>query len=231
MELNDSNYIGNLINEINTHVLGKKTDSFDIISFANIHAAFESAKYYSEKMNKATNFESDLALLTHAVNLRTVNGLILEFGVASGRTINHIASQTTQQIYGFDIFSGLPEIWRTGYPAGAFARKNLPNVNGNVELVEGLFENTLDIFLETHGEPISLLHIDCDLYSATNTIFKKLGGLIKPGTVIVFDEYFNYPGWQHHEFRAFKEYVEQKKIVYRYDSFVSKHQQVCVLIE
>ena len=231
MELNDNAFIVSLINGINTHVLGKKTDSYDILTISNIQAAFESAKYFNEKLSKATNFESDLALLTHAMNLRTVNGLILEFGVASGRTINHISEQTTQKIYGFDVFSGLPETWRTGFQAGIFGRENLPKVNSNVELVEGLFENTLDIFLENHSEPISLLHIDCDLYGGTKTIFDKLGNLIKPDTVIVFDEYFNYPGWQHHEFRAFQEYVERKKIKYRYDSFVSKHQQVCVVIE
>lgn len=107
----------------------------------------------------------------------------------------------------------------------------MPKVNSNVELVEGLFENTLDIFLENHNEPISLLHIDCDLYGGTKTIFDKLGNWIKLGTVIVFDEYFNYPGWQHHEFRAFQEFVKTKKVKYRYDSFVSRHQQVCVVIE
>jgi hypothetical protein len=231
MEHNDTNYISNLINQINVNVLGKKTDSYDVLTMANFLSTFESAKYYSEKMNKASNFESDLALLTHAVNLRTVNGLILKFGVASGRTINHISTQTTKKIYGFDVFSGLPETWRTGFQAGVFAKQDLPEVNSNVELVVGLFENTLDAFLEKHSQPVSLLHIDCDLYSATNTIFKKLGALIKSGTVIVFDEYFNYPGWHQHEYKAFQEFVKTKKIKYRYDSFVSTHQQVCVVIE
>ena len=189
MNLNE--FYAKLIYGINTHILGKKEDSYDILTFANIHAAFESAKYYSEKMNKVTNFESDLALLSHAMNIRTVNGLILEFGVASGRTINHISSLTTEIIYGFDIFSGLPETWRTGFEAGVFLREDLPKVNSNVKLVEGLFENTLDAFLELHSEPISLLHVDCDLYSATKTIFDKLENLFVSGTVIIFDEYLN----------------------------------------
>jgi hypothetical protein len=231
MDLNAIEFHTDLINTINTHVLGKKTDSYDILTFANIHSAFESAKYYCEKMSKAINFESDLSLLTHAVNLQTTNGYILEFGVASGRTINHISSQTTQKVYGFDVFSGLPEKWRTGFSEGTFGRKDLPIVNSNVDLLVGLFENTLDSFLESHSEHISLLHIDCDLYAGTKTIFDKIGHLIVTSTVIVFDEYFNYPGWQHHEFKAFQEFVSRKKIKYRYDSFVSKHQQVCVVIE
>jgi len=231
MELNDTYFIGNLINEINTHVMGKKTDSYDILTMANILATFESAKYFSEKLSKASNFQNDLALLTHAISIRKLDGQLLEFGVASGRTINHISSLTEKTVYGFDAFTGLPETWRTGFSEGLFSRQSLPVVNKNVELLIGFFENTLDNFVKNNNEYISLLHIDCDLYGSTKTIFDKLGHLIKSDTVIVFDEYFNYPGWQHHEFKAFQEYVDRKKIKYRYDSFVSTHQQVCVVIE
>jgi hypothetical protein len=220
-----------LIKQINTFVMGKKTDSFDILHFANIHAAFDSAKYYNQRMTKSINFDSDLELLTHALKIRSFDGQILEFGVASGRTINHISSIVSEKVYGFDVFSGLPEVWRTGFDKGFFSRNDLPKVNSNVELIIGLFDTTLDDFVNNHHRPISMLHIDCDLYAGTKTIFDKLGHLIKTGTVIVFDEYFNYPGWELHEFKAFQEFVELNKIKYRYDSFVSKHQQVCVVIE
>ncbi len=231
MELNLNDLYANLINGINSHVLGKKTDSYDIITFANIQSAFESAKYYSTKMSKAINFESDLALLKHAIDIRTIDGQILEFGVASGRTINHISSLVEQTVYGFDVFTGLPETWRTDFSSGHFGRTHLPAVNKNVELIVGLFEDTLDAFVQKNRNPISFLHIDCDLYAGTRTIFDKLGSLIHRGTVIVFDEYFNYPGWTQHEFKAFQEFIEEKKFRYRYDSFVSKHQQVCVVVD
>ncbi len=61
-------------------------------------------------------------------------------------------------------------------------------------------------------------------------VFKKLNGLVVPGT-IVFDEYFNYPGWKNHEFNAFQEYVQQNGVSYSYDSFVSSYQQVCIVID
>jgi predicted O-methyltransferase YrrM len=231
MELDQNNFYAALINGVNAHVLGKKTDSYDILTFANIQAAFESARYYNDHMSKAKNIESDLALLTHAMGMRTFDGQILEFGVASGRTINHLSSLTERTVYGFDVFTGLPETWRTGFAQGAFGRNDLPEVNHNVELVVGLFDETLDGFLKSNNEAIALLHVDCDLYGGTKTIFEKLGDFITSGTVIVFDEYFNYPGWSQHEYKAFHEFVSQKNIKYRYDSFVSKHQQVCVVIE
>ena len=58
------------------------------------------------------------------------NTLWLEFGVASGRTINYISKFTTDTVYGFDSFEGLPEKWRDGFDKGAFSSNgNMPNVN------------------------------------------------------------------------------------------------------
>ena len=229
VDLND--LCNSLIKKINIEVLGKKTDAYDILTIARIQAAFESAGYYSKYMSLANSFPDAMALLTHAMSIRKIDGQILEFGVASGKTINHLAALTDQRIHGFDVFSGLPENWRTGFSAGMFGRNDLPVVNKNVELIVGLFDETLDQFLDTNNQPISLIHIDCDLYASTKTIFEKLKNLIVPGTVIIFDEYLNYPGWQQHEFKAFQEFINYQKIKYKYDSFVSAHQQVCVIIE
>ncbi len=231
MDFNINQLSTDLINSINTQLLGKKTDSYDILSFASLYTTFDSARYYCEHMSKATNYSNDLDLIKNAIKMRKFQGQILEFGVASGRTINYISSLVDQMVYGFDVFTGLPETWRTGFSAGSFGRQSLPQVNNNVELIVGLFEDTLDKFIQTNNTPISFLHIDCDLYSGTKTILNKIGHLITPGTVIVFDEYFNYPGWRQHEYLAFQQFVKSKNIKYTYDSFVSNHQQVCVVIE
>jgi hypothetical protein len=50
------------------------------------------------------------------------------------------------------------------------------------------------------------------------------------GTVIVFDEYINYPGWQLDEFRAWQEYVKKHNIRYEYIGRVSRHQKVAVRV-
>ena len=36
-------------------------------------------------------------------------------------------------------------------------------------------------------------------------MFDGLGDWFIPGTIVVFDGYFGYYGWQHHEHRAFQE--------------------------
>jgi hypothetical protein len=164
------------------------------------------------------------------MGLRRADGLILEFGVATGSTINHLALQTSDKVYGFDSFQGLPEDWRPDHLAGLFRRTDLPAVRPNVELMVGWFEDTLPGFVSAHPEPVSLLHIDCDLYSSTKTILYYLSHKIIRGTVIVFDEYLNYVGWRSHEYKAFQEFIGATGLNYRYVGMVPNHQQVAVQI-
>jgi hypothetical protein len=49
--------------------------------------------------------------------------------------------------------------------------------------------------------------------------------------VIVFDEYFGYPGWQAHEFKAFAELVATRGLRYRYLAFNPFAKQAAVAIE
>ncbi len=204
-------------------------DSFDVLDIAFFTAAMDSARFYEEFMLTADAFETDLLLLSHALSIAPADGLILEFGVASGRTIRHIAGISARGIHGFDSFEGLPESWRTGFAQGAFAQP-LPDVPDHVSLHKGWFSETLPPFVRTTNDPVALLHIDCDLYSSTAFVLDALTGRIGTGTVIVFDEYFNYPGWKQHEHRAFQEFVAKTGLTYRFDSFVPSHQQVCVVI-
>ena len=110
-------------------------------------------------------FENDLELLTHAVTIAKRDGLFLEFGVATGRTIAHLAEICPDTVYGFDFSRDFLENWRTGFRAGRFS-KDTPQVPENVYLVKGLFSETLPGFVRDHSRPISFLHIDCDLYSS-----------------------------------------------------------------
>jgi tetratricopeptide (TPR) repeat protein len=193
-------------------------------ALANVHARIakgdaakrELAEYVRKHMAGRPRFTNRSELLRYSVKQVTIPGLMLEFGVFSGHTINIIADAFPERtIYGFDSFKGLPEAWGWA-AAGHFARDSLPAVRKNVELVVGWFNETLPTFLEKCPGEISLLHVDCDLYSSTKTIFDNLGNRIVPGTVIVFDEYWNYPNWKEHEFKAFQEFVNKVGLEYEY---------------
>jgi hypothetical protein len=145
--------------------------------------------------------------------------LWLEFGVASGRTINYISRFTEDKVYGFDSFEGLPEKWRDGFEKGTFNQSgNFPEVAGNVELVGGWFNETLHWFIQTHDKKVSFIHMDADLYSSTKYVFDVLKDRLAPDCVIVFDELVNYPGFDGDtgELKAFYEFITENKVDYEW---------------
>lgn len=145
--------------------------------------------------------------------------LWLEFGVATGKTINYISSFTNDKVYGFDSFEGLPEKWRDGYDKGAFTMNGaLPAVNSNVELIKGLFGETLTEFIKSQNKKVSFIHMDADLYSSTKYIFDVLKNYIDTDCIIVFDELVNYVGFDgdNGELRAFYEFITENKVDYRW---------------
>ena len=145
------------------------------------------------------------------------SGLWLEFGVATGRTINIISSRTTNKVYGFDTFQGLPEDWDDHQGKGVYSLDGvLPKVNSNVELIVGLFQDTLEEFLDEHPEPIAYLHIDADLYSSTKYVFDNIEDRIVPGTVISFDEVYNNQVYLDHEMKAWVEFANKTEIRYNW---------------
>jgi hypothetical protein len=218
------------------HLLGMHTDVIDTEFTAVRLASEESARYVLEHMRTVPNFDTDYDLHEWVVKTQLSadlsTGMILEFGVATGRTLNQFAHWLPDRvIHGFDGFEGLPEDWTSRMRKGFFARSNLPRVKANCELHVGWFDQTLPGFAKHQGNrPIQLLHVDCDLYSSTVTILSNLKHNIVPGTVIVFDEYMNYPGWQLDEFRAWQEHCANYKIRYEYIGRVSKHQKVAVRV-
>ena len=149
---------------------------------------------------------------------RRDDGLWLEFGVYTGGTIRlmaryRAATRGGAPVYGFDSFEGLPENWvNTGTrDPGRYTRRGSFGLGGSppfaetehVRWVTGWYNQTLPPFLARNAnKSLGLLHIDCDLYSSTATVFDALRPLVQPGLVVVFDELFNYPEFLGGELRA-----------------------------
>ena len=167
-------------------------------------------------------------------------GWNLEFGVHTGSTINRIAAKRPDlKFIGFDSFEGLPEDWDTGpklVTTATFDRGGvMPKVSENVTLVKGFFDHSLPHWLKGQNgidrkglkdeRHISYLHVDCDIYSSTVTIFENLNEFIKPGCIIRFDEIccwrtaFDEPAtfvrrvpyttWEQHEWKAATEWMQK----------------------
>jgi hypothetical protein len=52
--------------------------------------------------------------------------------------------------------------------------------------------------------------------------------MLRPGCIIVFDEYFNYPDWREGEYKAFTEYLARSRRAFEYIGYVRHDRQVAV---
>ena len=191
-------------------------------------ATHETIEFIEENnLNSMMKLPAKTRLYT-MLNSRLKEGLILEFGVDAGKTINEIAKLfPNRTVYGFDTFTGLPEDWIT-VPKGHFNHNGkLPAVESNVKLVKGLIEETLPSFKTSHTDNIALLHIDTDLYSSAKTILTELQDQIQD-TFIVFDEYWNFPNWKQEEYKAFTEFITETGKTFDY---VSHNGNCAVLVK
>ncbi|MGY1804697.1 class I SAM-dependent methyltransferase [Blastococcus sp. SYSU D00922] len=198
----------------------------DLLTVTDQLAARTSAQFQLDQMPRATPYFDKTDTLAAAVKVAPREGLYLEFGVHTGSTLRTIAELAPAgSVYGFDSFEGLPEDWRTQFTAGAFAVEELPDVPG-AELVVGWFDQSLPGFLEAHPEEVAFLHLDADLYSSTKTVLDAVEPRLRPGTVLVFDEYFNFPHWEEHEHRAWTEFVARTGIRFEYLGFTADDEQI-----
>lgn len=163
-----------------------------------------------------------------------IGGLILEFGVAGGVSTRLIArAAAPRRVHGFDSFEGLPGDWLgTHEQKGRYTQRGrLPRVPANVTLHKGWFDATLPGFLAAHPEPVSFVNIDCDVYDSTKYVLDQLAGRLRPGTVILFDEYYNYPNWREHEYRAWREFVAEHDVDYSYAGFSTQRYHAAVQVK
>ncbi len=120
----------------------------------------------------------------------------LEFGVFRGDSFLRwlaLNKHPQSRFFGFDTFSGLPERWDAGRSEkGCFdAGGKFPEVSDpRASFVPGLFQDTLPPFaarFEPQGRLV--LHLDADLYSSTLFVLMTMNRHIRPGTVLIFDEF------------------------------------------
>lgn len=213
----------------------------------------DSTDYNIEQFHRAMVVESKypemhwkgdarLSNLDNALAHANTDGLVLEFGVSGGTTVNHIAKKLPNQtIYGFDSFEGLPEEWQLNstkiIKAGHFGRdKKFPKVKDNVKLIQGWFDQSLPAFIESNNfDNVSFLHVDSDLYSSAKIIFDCLNEKINKGTVIVFDEFYPwtnkkwYTTWKEHEYKALGKWIKKYNRSFNILSR-SKHCQTSIII-
>ena len=190
----------------------------------NRRTAVETWDFIDREMPDAL-FHLDQFKLIESKREQIPGGYVLDLGVYKGgstRRLSRIFPERT--IHGFDSFEGLPEDWSYDLKGAFDVRGALPDVPDNVVLHKGWFEDTLPAWKEAHRDlPVSILRVDCDIYSSTKTVFDVLGDRLEPGSWLVFDELIGYRGWKKHEYRAFMEFIEKTGFDYSYVAYGLTH--------
>lgn len=209
-----------------------RRDAHNISKGMQMRALASSVEFAEKHLFNVDSFPNNEELWAHCIKqvVPREGGFFAEFGVWQGRSINFTAERTSATVYGFDSFEGLPERWFDLFDQGHFKVNQLPSVRANVRLVKGWFNETLPGFVKENRGPVLYLHIDCDLYSSTKTIFECMGDQIVPGTVIVFDEWYDYPRWEEGEYKAFMEFAAAHQADYKFIGYNRYDAQVALQI-
>lgn len=163
---------------------------------------------YNRRYNLYEALDKQEGLFTQAIDY-------LEFGVAGGNSLKWWLQHNTNpqsRFFGFDTFEGLPEKWGHFEKGSmAHAMESLNITDPRASLYKGLFQESLLPFLEQYdGRNRRLIHLDADLFSSTIFTLSQLYRFLKPGDILLFDE-FAVP---QHEFLAFKIFTESFYVDY-----------------
>ncbi|HEY6900789.1 MAG TPA: TylF/MycF/NovP-related O-methyltransferase [Puia sp.] len=147
-------------------------------------------------------------LIDHIV--RDQPATYLEMGVADGETfrwwLTHLPHPGSR-FYGFDTFEGLPEDWGSN-KKGSFSNRGIVPIfdDPRYQLYKGLFQETLPPFLANANlsSQIKIVLMDADLYSSTLFSLTSLAPHLRPGDLLIFDEFFA----PQHEFRAWYDFQQ-----------------------
>jgi hypothetical protein len=187
---------------------------------------FKNAVFLSDK-NSLLEYAIKKSLQLDLEQSRTY----LEFGVWTGESINFLSKFLQKNsIYGFDSFEGLREDWK-GYhlTSGAFdLNSQVPKLKKNIIPVVGWIQDTLPSFLSEKKPKINFMHIDTDTYETAKFILENTKKYLSKNSIIVFDELYNFPGWDVGEYKALTETFAANE--YKFIGFALKGEQAVIQI-
>jgi hypothetical protein len=87
----------------------------------------------------------------------------------------------------------------------------MPNVKKNVVLVKGWVQDTVIDFLKQNNPQISFAHMDLDTYESTKFVLSEIKPYLRKGSILLFNELYNFPGWSVGEYKALNEIFDENE--------------------
>lgn len=147
-------------------------------------------------------------------NYARSEAVVLEFGVNQAKSINLLSTLLPEcSCYGFDSFDSFKAVthgehWKSH--DREFRNQKIPEVNRNVELIEGYVEDTFPRFQRNFNSEmrVVLIHLDVDIYEPTRVVLDWVREEYENlKFFIMFDEFINYKEFHINEYRAFLETI------------------------
>jgi len=88
-----------------------------------------------------------------------------------------------------------------------FRKYNIDLAAANIELIEGLYQNTLHI-----QEPVAFAHIDCDWYESVMTCLQQIVPHLAEKSTLIIDDYYDWSGCR----KATDDYFNDKSGTFKF---------------
>jgi O-methyltransferase len=180
-----------------------------------------------------------------------IDGYYFEFGCHTGRTMR-LAFEAFDDLFdqtyvAFDSFEGLPPlsnddkmpIWREGSLATSesefraiVTRHGMPE--DRLITVKGFYHETLRPELAARLLPTkaAVILVDCDLYASTVPVLEFIVPFLQRGTVLVFDDWFQFHGDPGRgQRRAFREFREKHPAIRFVDFFETSEVKALITLD
>jgi len=186
-------------------------------------------KYFNSTILISEEGIRELVIKKSINNDKNLENFYLEFGVFTGESINYL-SKFVKKIYGFDSFEGLKEDFLIGQMSkGDFNLDGkIPILKSNVTPIKGWVQDTLPIFLKKFNPKINFVHMDLDTYESSKFTLEAIKPHLISGCIILFDEFYNFPGWEYGEFKALQEVFNENE--FQYTAFSTDAYRVAITV-
>lgn len=183
----------------------------DINIAAQFNAAASSAQWLYANADRVALHAHRTDLLLAILPMVPPDGDLAEFGVFTGAVTRFVRPRFTDRTYhAFDSFRGVPEAMSLAIAKHSFDLEGvIPDLPPNTTIHAGWFEQTVPAWHARHSAPIAFAYIDCDIYDSVRTVLDGIADRVRPGSILAFDDWYNFPNWQAHSLRAAQEFQEK----------------------
>jgi hypothetical protein len=157
--------------------------------------------------------------------------LLCAFGTLNTAVIDRLADAAPNAVLVVGRLDGEADHSRApGLPKRRPALEKLFSNRRKVVFVGGAPGRALPHFLAECRGMVGFMHVGCGTFSSARAVLDILQPRLGPGAVVLFAKYFNHPGWEEGEHRAFTEFLAKAGLGAGYIGYHETGEEVAVVL-